>query len=159
MPHGGPSLADILLGPAPGHAALPEDHALVVDCVRLVERHVAGRDGLRGVALKTGLGMARAARPQILPHAMQRLLPEFAAALEPLYRRFRDDDGRDFAAFLTRHEDTAVTALLAVADGRVAASPNAAIKAVYARLRGGAEAEVAAVLPALAGVFAARLPR
>lgn len=159
MPNGEPTLADILWGADAGHAGPARDGAaLVAECVTLVERHVATRGGLKGLALKSGLGMAKAAKPQILDRAMQRLLPEFATALEPMYARFRSTGSADFAAFLARHEREAVAALLRVADRRVEASSNGAIKSVYARLRGGAEAEVAAVLPGLAGLLATRLP-
>ncbi|GAC1631401.1 MAG: hypothetical protein NVS9B10_24780 [Nevskia sp.] len=159
MPIGEPSLADILLGAGPDHAAGLHDTApLVGACVALIERHVADRGGFKGIALKTGLAMAKAAKPQILTRAAQRLLPEFALALEPLYRQFRAAGEPDFAAFLLRREPLAVAALLTVADRRIADSPNAALKTVYGRLRGGAETEVGALLPGLAGLIAQRLP-
>ncbi len=153
-----PTLADILLGASPdGTAGQPGTDRLVAACVQLIEQHVARRGGLKGLALKAGLSMTTAARPDILPRAMARLLPEFAVALDPLYQKFMLGNTSDFAAFLVAHRKSATTALLDVADRKISESPNAAAKSVYARLRGGAEAEVDAMLPALAAVLSARI--
>lgn len=139
-----PALADIVL------TARNKD-PLVADCVRLVEDRVASRGGLRGIALKTGLSVLKSARPDILPRAMQALLPDFVDALEPLYQDYlASGGGRDFAGYLEQHRERTVEALLGATDGRAARSHNSAIKGVYARLRGGAEQEVDAALPQFA---------
>lgn len=140
------SLADILLAPA-------RKDALVADCVQLIEQHVAGRGGLKGVGLKTAVGVLKAAKPDILARAMQRLLPDCAAALDARYQTSRRE-GRDFGAELLNREDETCSALLRVADQRVAASQNAAARKVYARLRGSAEDEVKLILPRLAPLIA-----
>ena len=143
------TLADILL-------AAPQRDAVVEETVSLIESHVGSRPGLRGISLKTGLAMVKAARPSILGRAVQRLLPEFVAALDPLYGEFRDAGGGDFAAYLRKHSGRATAALLRVADARVEqASPMA--RSAYAKFRGSAEAEVAAALPGLARLIDARL--
>ncbi len=132
---------------------------LVADCVQLVEGRVAARGGLRGIALKTGLSVLKGARPDILPRAMQALLPDFVAALDPLYQDYAAAGARrDFASFLQQHRDRTVAALLGVTDGRAAQARNAAIKSVYARLRGGAEQEVEAALPQFAQLLSSYLP-
>jgi len=154
LPEGGtamPALADIVL------TARNKD-PLVADCVRLVEDRVANRGGLRGIALKTGLSMLKGARPDILPRAMQALLPDFVGALEPLYQDYLSaEKGRDFAGYLEQHRRRTVEALLGVTDARAARIHNSAIKGVYARLRGGAEQEVDAVLPQFAQLLSGRL--
>ena len=136
------TLADIL--GAPHHR-----DAVIVDVVRLVEAQVASRSGLTGISLRAALGMVRAARPDLLQRAVARLLPEFAAALDPLYQRFRASrEDRDFSVFLQKNADGATAALLATADARVAGLTNASLKSVYARFRSLGEAEVhAAVTP------------
>jgi hypothetical protein len=147
-----PVLADIVL------TAKNKD-PLVASCVQLVETRVAGRGGLRGIALKTGLAMLKSARPDILPRAMQALLPDFVAALEPLYQDWLRAGSGDFAAFLQRHSARTVQALLGVTDARAARAHNAAIKGVYGRLRGGAEQEVEAALPQFAQLLSTYVPR
>jgi Family of unknown function (DUF6918) len=148
-----PALADIVL------TAQNKD-ALVADCVHLTEGRIAARGGLRGIAMKTSLSLLKAARPDILPRAMQALLPDFVGALDPLYQDFAAAPGQqDFASFLQRRSDTAVEALLQVTDDRAARVQNAAVKSVYARLRGGAESEVGAALPDFARLLSNYLPR
>jgi len=149
-----PALADIVL-------TAERKDALVADCVHLTENRIAGRGGLRGIALKTGLSLLKAARPDILPRAMQALLPDFVAALDPLYQDYlaASDRPADFASFLQGRSDAAVDALLGVTDARAARVHNPAIKSVYARLRGGAESEVGAALPDFANLLSNYLAR
>ena len=150
-----PALADIVL------TAQNKD-ALVADCVHLTEGRIAARGGLRGIAMKTSLSLLKAARPDILPRAMQALLPDFVGALDPLYQDFVAAPApgpQDFASFLQRRSDAAVGALLQVTDDRAARVQNAAVKSVYARLRGGAESEVGAALPDFARLLSNYLPR
>ncbi|MBV8062419.1 MAG: hypothetical protein JOY51_02440, partial [Nevskia sp.] len=107
-----PALADIVL------TAQNKD-PLVAGCVRLVEERVAGRGGLRGIALKTGLAMLKSARPDVLPRAMQGLLPDFVGALEPLYQDYVAGGARqDFGSFLKQQPQRTVEALLGVTDAR-----------------------------------------
>ncbi len=135
------SLADALLAPQ-------RRDRVVDDTVKLIESHVANRGGLRGMSLKTGLAMVKAAKPGILERAVRKLLPEFAQALDPLYQEFSATPHRDFAAYLQQHSGRATSALLAVADTRIGQASGAA-QSAYARLRSSAEAEVSAALPAL----------
>lgn len=130
------TLADILGAPH-------QRDAVIADVVALIEQQVARRTGLGGIGLRTALGMVKAARPDLLQRAVTRLLPEFAAALEPLYRQFRNGhEDRDFSLFLQKHAVEARDALLATADRHVAALSNASLKSVYQRFRGTAEKEV-----------------
>jgi len=151
-----PALADIVL-------TVQNKDAFVADCVKLTEGRIAARSGLRGIAMKTGLSLLKAARPDILPRAMQALLPDFVVALDPLYQDFvaAPPAARqaDFASFLQRRSDAAVGALLQVTDNRAGRAQNPAIKSVYARLRGGAESEVGAALPEFARLLSNYLPR
>ncbi len=144
------SLADILL------AAHHRDE-LVADAARLVEDYIQQRGGLKGMGLKTGLALAKAARPDILHRASDRMLPDMVRALEPLYQEFRHSSGGDFAVFLDRRADAAVELLLGVADAKVAAAHNAAAKSVYQKFRGGAADEARGLLPRLGKLVSAYL--
>ncbi|MEQ1440324.1 hypothetical protein AAG565_13275 [Fontimonas sp. SYSU GA230001] len=143
------TLAEMLLAPH-------RHDAVVDDAVRLIETHVGSRSGLRGISLKTGLAMLKTAKPGILNRAVRRLLPEFLDALEPFHAEFRRGTQRDFSRFLQERDARVTAALLTVADTRVRqASP--AVRSNYARLRGTAEAEVGAVVPALGRLIDAYL--
>ncbi len=136
------SLADVLLAPH-------QRDAVIADTVQLIESHISAIGGLRGISLKTGLAMVKAAKPGILVRATQRLLPDFIAALDPLYQSFRNSTERDFSVFLRKHDRQATAALLGIADERVRqASPG--IQARYGKMRKLAEDEVRAAVPALA---------
>ena len=137
------TLAEILLAPA-------RRDALVRKTASWIERYVAERSGLRGMALRAGLSAVQAARPDVVPRAVARLLPEFAVALEPLWQRSRASGERDFSAFLRQHADEATAALMAVADARVAASSHHALARGYRGLRGTLEKELAGLLPDVA---------
>ena len=150
-----PALADILLK---GHNRV----RLTAQCVELVDSHIANRGGLRGIALKGGYAMLKKAKPDILPRAMHHLLPDFVAALEPLYQQFMADaggHGRGFAAFLKTHSRTATDALLGVADVRAQATHNVAARSFYHRMRAGAGEEMMIVVPQLGVILEGHLPR
>lgn len=120
-----------------------------------VEKHVASLGGIKGLTLKAALGALQRARPDIVPKAVHRLLPEFFGALEPLFREFKaahggDPRGHDFGAYLVTHRERAVEALMVVADARAAATQHKAITTTYKRIRGMLEGELRSMLPALA---------
>nr|WP_293244290.1 hypothetical protein [Panacagrimonas sp.] len=126
---------------------------LVADCVRLIEAQVASRGPIRRIALGAGLAMLEALKPRALERAVGALLPEFAAALGPLYQRFLDSKRMDFSQFLDEHPVEAVDALIGVTDRHARASANAALRSAYRRLRGSAEDEVRSALPGLGRVL------
>ena len=130
---------------------------LVADCVRLIETQVASRGPIRRIALGAGLAVLEAIKPRALQRAVGALLPEFAAALDPLYQRFLASKRADFSQFLDEHPAEAVDALIGVTDRRARASANAAIRSAYGRLRGSAETEVRSALPALGRVLSMHL--
>lgn len=137
------TLAELLLAPS-------RRDALVRETARWVERYVADAGGLRGIALRAGLGAAQAGRPDIVTRAVARLLPEFAQALEPHWQRFKATGEHDFGAYLKRHAADASEAMMQVADARVAASNHRALAVGYRRLRGTLESELERLLPDIA---------
>lgn len=136
------TLAEILL-------AEHQREALVADCVKVVEHHLNGLKSLRGMALKTAFAMFKKAMPDVLPRAVRKVLPEFAAELEPLHQRFRQSTDRDFSLFLRKHEAEAVQALMAAADRRASMTANETARSTYKKLRSSVQAELAAMLPEL----------
>ncbi|MFT4047518.1 MAG: hypothetical protein QM661_12610 [Solimonas sp.] len=136
------SLNDILWSPL-------QREAFAADLAALVELQVANRGGLRGMAVRTGFTLLKAAKPDLLDSALRRNAPQFIAALEPLYESFRNGREPDFAAFLQKHAVEARDALLGVADARAAQSANGALKSTYRKLRSSAESEIEAAIPAL----------
>ena len=136
------TLAEILLAPH-------QKEALTADCVRIVERHLNSLRSLRGIALKAGLAILKATKPDLIPRAIGRLLPDLVSALEPLYGRFGQSTDRDFSLFLRKNSDEAVEALMSRIDARAAESSNETAKSTYRKLRGHVRGELEALWPEL----------
>ncbi len=134
------SLSDILLAPEKKDAA-------VSDLARLLEGALANRGGLTGMALKTGLAMLKSGKPDVLERGATRMLPEFAAQLQPLFERFQKEGGTDFAGFLKKNGTEAATVLARTIDQLMATSQNATAKSLYTKFRGGADKDIAAMVP------------
>ena len=143
-------LVDILL-------ASQHKKAVIADCVELIESHIAGRSGLKGMALKTGLSMLKRAKPEIIERATAKLLPEFIAALEPIYQEFQRSRESNFDVFLQKHAQSATDALIKIADQRAGQSESATVKSTYSRMRGDAQREVLAAMPALSRLISSYL--
>lgn len=130
---------------------------LIADLAEMVEEHVADRTGFRGITLRTGLAAVRRKLPDAIPRTVTRLLPDFLAALEPLYARARAANGAEFARFLKKDPTLVAETMLGIADARVERSTHAGLKSFYARFRGTAEQEAEEIVPGLADVLARHL--
>ena len=141
------TLADVLLAPE-------RRDALIARTAQWVDEYVGALAGLRGMALRAGLAAARAVRPDAVERGVTRLLPEFAAALEPFWQDFRASGrasgGRDFGAYLRQHAAPASAAMMARVDARMAGTSHRALAAAYRRLRGTLAAELERTLPDVA---------
>lgn len=126
--------------------------AIIDDSVKLVDREVASKRGLRAAALKAGYGAVKAIKPGILREAVDKLLPHFAPAVDPFYAEAVAAGGPVRAYFSPRAEPIA-EALLAVTDAKVAAADNRVIKRVYRSLRPQAKKHTADAVPGLADLI------
>ena len=126
---------------------------VVKACVDLVESEVANKSGLSGMAIKAGYKVVKALKPGMIPGAVDTLLPEFAAAMQPLYEKASEGaaDPKDaFPKYLTTHADETADALLEVTDAKADRAKNKTVKKTYDRLRGSARENVRAAVPGLA---------
>lgn len=124
--------------------------AVVTDLVSVIDAEVKEKKGLGGVAVKGGYAAVRKVSPTIAASATDRMLPDFAAALQPFWDDF--DGAGDFGAYLAGRGDEAADALLAVTDARAAATEREPLKRAYNGLRGKAKAHVEQALPRLGKV-------
>lgn len=136
-------LAQQLLAPSVFPNLLADSQALVFSEVEK-----------KNLAVRTGFGMVRRAKPDLVEQAMRALLPEFVAALEPFYASAGANPEMHFRDYLLAHETEVADALLAVSDRRVAEVDNRIVKSGYQRLRGRAQREVVAAMPGVASVMA-----
>lgn len=130
---------------------------LIADLAEMVEEYVADRSGFRGITLRTGLAAVRRKLPDAIPRTVTRLLPDFLAALEPLYEQSKARNGSDFARFLKREPALVGETMMGIADARVERSTHPALKSFYARFRSTAEHEAEELVPGLADVLARHL--
>jgi hypothetical protein len=156
------SLPDLLLR--------PEVRPQVIDgCVAVVEREVAGKRGLSGTAIKAGFAVVSKVKPGFVREVVSNLLPDFAAALDSMYRESvsesaNSDDASEstiadaFVRRVERERSRAAEALLGVTDRKIDGARTSVRKA-YARLRPAAREHVEAALPGLVHELRPRLIR
>ncbi|MDC5697369.1 hypothetical protein OO014_08885 [Intrasporangium calvum] len=120
--------------------------AAVSALTQVIDAEVADKSGIGGAAVKAGYAAAKKLGGDFVPSATDRLLPQFAAALDPLWASKGDTP---FAAHLQARSDEAADALLSVTDAKAEATSHTAAKKVYSAMRGKAKEQVVAALPRL----------
>ncbi|EID54276.1 hypothetical protein AB8O38_06645 [Saccharomonospora xinjiangensis] len=121
---------------------------VVADLQTLIDEEVAAKSGVSGTVIKTGYAAVKKIKPGIIGAAVESLLDEFVAALEPIYADFRASGASDFGSYLPTRPDAA-DALLSVTDARAERSDRESIKKVYGKLRPKGKENVEEALPRL----------
>lgn len=139
-------LKDILL--EPGVRA-----RVIEDAVRLVDSEVQKKSGISGLAIKAGYKAVCAIKPGLIREAVDRLLDQWVARLEPFFADW-DSAGRNgsFESFLTSRKNQVANALLAVTDERARQS-HGTVRKTYEALRPQGEKNVEAAVPGLAAIM------
>lgn len=123
---------------------------VVTDLVEFVDREVAGKSGLSGGIIKTGYGAVKKVKPGIIRHAVDSMLDDFTAALEPYWSSYQaQPTAGGFGAFLAARPQEVSNALLAVTDRRAERSSRGSVTSVYGRLRPKGQDNVIDALPRL----------
>ncbi len=139
--HTMPTLAEVLTSDT-------QRAKVVDDCLALIDLEVADKGGLSGVALKAGYAAVKGIRPGFVRQVVHDLLPEFAAAVEPVYQEAKGE-GRPVGAHFAAHAGRVADGLLAITDGKAQRTTSGVVKATYERLRGTAKKNVEAAVPRL----------
>ena len=124
--------------------------ALVSDVVKLVDEEVASKGGLSGIALKAGYAAVKGVKPGFVQSVVQKLLPDFAAQLDPLWIEAKK--GGQPVAYFEREKSKVADALLSVTDGKIDRAESDLVKGTYKKLRGSAKKNVEDAVPRLARV-------
>lgn len=122
---------------------------VVTDLADLVDAEVEAKSGVSGTVIKTGYGAVKKIKPGMISAAVDSLLDDFVAKLEPFYSDYKATGGADFGTYLQGRSDEAADALLTVTDARAESSNRDAIKKVYDKLRPQGKKNVEEALPAL----------
>jgi hypothetical protein len=123
--------------------------AVVTDLQEFVDQEVAGKGGLSGGFIKTGYAAVKKVRPGIIRSAIDSMLDEFVAALEPYWAQYQAQPAPGFGGYLAGRSHEVAQALLAVTDRRAERSSRAAVTNVYGKLRPKGEQNVVEALPRL----------
>lgn len=122
--------------------------AVVAELQALIDREVASKSGVSGGIIKAGYAAVRKIRPGFVSGAIDSMLEEFVAALEPYWAAYHEQSSPGFGAFLAARPEEVSQALLAVTDRRGQHS-RAAVASAYTKLRPRAQENVVAALPPL----------
>lgn len=120
---------------------------VVRDAAGLLDEEVASKGGVSGLAIKAAFAMVKAVKPGIIAETIESLLPEFAAALDPILEKREEKIG--IVPFVLSREGEVVNALLGVTDKRARRTTHKTLLTAYQKLRPTAEKQVAAGLPRL----------
>ena len=126
--------------------------AIIEDVCGLVEEEVARQKGLSGVAVKAGYKLVQGVKPGFVRRVVESLLPEFAAALEPI-RAQALAQGQPVGSYFASHQQEVSEALLAVTDARATSSEHGSVKGAYGKLRGSARKNVESAVPGLGKII------
>ncbi|MCS6797421.1 MAG: hypothetical protein NZ898_02630 [Myxococcota bacterium] len=121
---------------------------VIDECVQLVDDEVRDKTGISGLAIKAGYAAVKGIKPGFIRNVVRDLLPEFAAALDPIYQ---EAVGRaePIAGYFERNAGRVADALLAITDEKARRTTNGLIRGTYDKLRGTAKRNVEQAVPRL----------
>lgn len=135
----------------------PSRHGVIIAAgAALVEDEVARKRGLTGTAVRTGFATVKRLRPDFVPRALEALMPDFAAAIDPLHDRARESG--DVMGWWLGHSGEIADALLGVTDARAERTDHRVLLRVYRSLRGRARVHVVEAVPGLARLVTEHVP-
>jgi uncharacterized protein DUF6918 len=141
------TLQEILLDPS----RRPQ---VVADCQGLLDSEVESKSGLSSIAVKGAYGMVKAVRPGIIHDAVDDLLDQLVARLEPFYTDFRTAGGdTTLPDYLAKRSDEVSDALLTITDARAERSTRTTIKKAYGKLRPQGKKHVQEALPGVGKII------
>ena len=121
---------------------------LTAECTKLIDRQVAAKGGLSGMAMKTAYGVIKGVGASYIPGAIDRILPDACRALDPIWQE--GNAAGDPVKYLSDHSDRTADSLLSVTDDRIQKTNNGVVSATYKKLRKSVKTDVEAAVPDLA---------
>ncbi|MGG6297665.1 DUF6918 family protein [Leptolyngbya sp. AN02str] len=124
---------------------------LVADCTKLIDEQVAAKGGVSGLALKAAYGVVKGVEPSYISGAIQRLLPDALAALDPVWNE--GVQSGDPVQFLIQNRSLTADTLLSVTDAKIERAQNGVVRGAYSKLRKSVKGDVEAAVPGLAQIL------
>ena len=134
--------------------APPKRKAVIDDCALLIDEEVKKKGGLSGAAIKLTFAAVKAVKPGFIQEAVDHLLDDFAARMDPFYQAHLQGIGKGDARSLPSHfadqSGPIAEALLGITDARAQRAQNAVVKKSYEKLRPSAKKHVEEAVPGIA---------
>lgn len=127
--------------------------AVITDCLNLIDEEVDAKGGLSGLALKAGYKVIKGIKPGFVQQVVTDLLPEFAAALDPLYQEAKKDS-KPVSDYFSANKGRAADALLSITDAKAERAKSGVVKGTYDKLRSTAKKNVEDAIPRLGRLIA-----
>jgi hypothetical protein len=127
--------------------------SLVADCTKLLDEQVAAKNGISGLALKAAYGVVKGIEPNYISGALQRLLPEALAALDPMWEE--GVQSGDPVQHLSQNRSRTADMLLSITDTKIEKARNGVVRASYNKLRKSVKSDVEDAVPGLAKILSA----
>lgn len=133
---------------------LPEKRPQILDdCSRLLDAEVDKKGGMMGLAIKAGYKLLRSVKPGMVREAIDSLIDDFIAALEPHYQAHLAAPAGTFGAYLKQRPGEIAESLVGVTDERAKRSKHKTLAQGYMKLRSSAVRSVSEAVPGLADLF------
>ncbi len=139
------SLVDTLQNPA-------KRDPVIQDCCQLVDAEVAAKGGLSGVVVKAGYAAVKGIKPGFIREVVEKLLPEFAAKLDPIWTEGKAKG--DAKGHFTSQRSRVADELLSVTDAKSKNAKSSLVRSTYDKLRPSAKKNVEEAVPRLADLLA-----
>lgn len=127
----------------------PEKRKKVVkEATRVLEAEVDDKSGMSGLAVKGVFKVIKNLQPGFIPKAIDDLLDEFVARIEPFYDQWvADPGGNDLRAHFIKNGSDVSDALLGVTDDRAKNSKHKQLVKAYGKLRPKGKQHVLSAMP------------
>jgi hypothetical protein len=132
-------------------------NGVIDDCLGLIDKEVADKGGLTGLAIKAGYKTVQGFKPGFVRQVVTDLLPEFARALDPLYQEAKEQ-GKGVRDYFNSNATRVADALLSITDDRAKRSKSGMVKGTYEKLRGSAKKNVESAVPRVAAMIEKHAP-
>ena len=109
---------------------------VVRDAEQLVDDEVTAKSGLTGLAIKGAMRVVKSAKPGMIHDAVDGLLDDFAARLDPYYQAWLTQGaGRPLPDYFVSRKGEVADALLGITDDRARTTRHTSLKKAYDSLR------------------------
>lgn len=125
--------------------------SIAADCAQLMDKQVAAKKGMSGLAIKTAYKALKGIGPGYIPRALKSLVPQALDALDPMWAAGLQSG--DPVGHLSQNSAETADVLLGVTDHKLSVAKNKIVIATYKKVRKSVKGDVEAAVPGLAEIL------